>query len=143
MVSLNLTLFIQLGLFLIFLWGTHVFILKPVLRMRDERQKSVEDDFASAREANKKACEIEAEYSAEIASARRAVTTRIEEARRAAQSRRIQKLAERRAAADQEVEAVRKDALALAEQQRPACEQSVPELSRRMQERLGLGGSES
>lgn len=42
MVTLNLTIFIELVLFLIFLWGAAVFIFRPTLRQLDEREEQIE-----------------------------------------------------------------------------------------------------
>ena len=41
MVTLNLTLLIEVGLFLIFLWGTARFILHPLLDSIDERETGI------------------------------------------------------------------------------------------------------
>ena len=47
MVTINLTLFVQLGLFLIFMWGARKLIFDPILKVLDSREEKLEQDQAN------------------------------------------------------------------------------------------------
>jgi len=51
MIALNFTLFVEFGLFMIFLGITNVFIYRPLLRVMDERAEKL--DRATAKPPNR------------------------------------------------------------------------------------------
>jgi F-type H+-transporting ATPase subunit b len=70
MVSLNFTLVVELVLFVLFLFGTTRFILRPALKVIDEREAQMDADHAQAEECNTAAARLETEYQRAIAAAR-------------------------------------------------------------------------
>ena len=62
MVTPNLTFFIEVSLFLLFLWGTARFILRPVLQGLDERAESIDRAREQTEENTNKAETLEADY---------------------------------------------------------------------------------
>ena len=70
MVTLNLTLVIQVVLFLIFLWGTARFILRPILAGIDERENAIEVDHERAAADSTEAEALESQYAQALSAAR-------------------------------------------------------------------------
>jgi F-type H+-transporting ATPase subunit b len=138
MVTLNLTLLIQVGLFLLFMWGTDRLILRPMLRLVDQRDEQVEGDRAQAQESAEKARELEERYAREISSARRKATFEIERARNEALEERMRQVAERRRVIEEHVEQARRDAQAEAESQRDQFDSLAESLAGAMRERVGV-----
>jgi F-type H+-transporting ATPase subunit b len=140
MVTLNLTLLIQVGLFLLFMWGTDRWILRPMLRLVDQRDEQVETDRAQAQESTEKAGELEERYAREISSARRKATFEIERARNEALEERMRQVHERRQKLDENVEEARREALAEAESQRDQFDRLAENLADAMRARVGVTG---
>ncbi len=139
MVNLNLTFFIELGLFLLFLWGTSRFILRPALKVIDEREDRIQRDQDAAQARGRDADAMEAEYQRILSAARadaqrhffetqsRAIeagTARLNAARRALEDA----VAETRAAGEAELSEQRRQ-LALA----------APDVAEELMRRLELG----
>ena len=82
MVSLNGTLFIELALFLLFLWGTGRFILRPVLRSLDEREESIREAGAQAESNDEETMLLEEDYEGTMGQVRSWVESEFREARK-------------------------------------------------------------
>ena len=130
MVSLNLTLFVLLGLFLLFLWGAQRIAFRPILRIMDEREEQIDQSLKAANQDAATAEEVEGRYTSAISSVRRDATVRMAEARRDAIDERISRLAEHRRACDTDVAAFRDQVRAQVEAERPA----FPGLARQLSE---------
>lgn len=139
MVSLNLTLFIEFGLFVLFLWVANVLIFRPVLRVMDAREAKIKKDESVARAVGEEAQALETRRAAEFAAVRRAASEKVDEARWAALEEFSRKIADRRRRADEEVAAAREEALKQVEAERERCPALVPELAETIAERLGVG----
>ena len=61
MVIVNLTLFVELGLFLLFLWAMQRWVLMPLLAVMDERRAKMAGDADAADAAERRAKELENE----------------------------------------------------------------------------------
>jgi len=83
-VTLNFTLVVELVLFLIFLWGATVLIIRPTLRVIDERDRHVGEQESEAAESETRAAELEKEYHHETANLRRIAEGKYYQARRQA-----------------------------------------------------------
>ena len=125
MVSLNFTLFVVLGMFLIFLWAMQRFIFKPVLKLTDERDEKMAEDRTVAREASAEAEQIEDEYGARLAQIHRDANLHITRTRRAAQEEHHAKVE----AFKQKAEAELHDLRAAVEQEIATQANELPELS--------------
>ena len=139
MVIINFTLLVELGLFLIFLWGTAVFILRPVLRLLDER----EDNIAREEHQAGEALEEEAQLRKQSADARNALRSRIEKAYRRARFELREehgaKLTEERRKSDAAIAEARDAALKQIEVERSSYAALSSELANSLFEHLRIG----
>ncbi len=140
MVELNFTIFVELGLFLVFIWGTNKLIIRPMLQTMDQRETHIEEGRRGTEEDTDRAEALDSEYATEMAAARRVSNDAIEKARREAQEKRSRLIRERKKSADEQVRVVHGEVEACIAQERAKFDALVPELSRSMTERLGLGG---
>ena len=69
MLDINLTLLVQMGLFLIFAWTMNQVFFKPVTRVLEERQAHIARQQATATDALKKAQDLQADYDAKLKAA--------------------------------------------------------------------------
>lgn len=136
MVTLNFTLFVELGLFLLFLWGTQAFVLKRVLRVLDKREETVSEQTEEAAAKLAHAEMLEREYTESVAQYHREAEEKFRKAKQAATNQHLDKLQAARAAADAEVASVRAEAVREREQQRDAIAACAPELAELIRERL-------
>lgn len=140
MVSLNFTIVVELILFLIFLWVTNKVILKPALRLLDERDDAVTANHEQAETDTETAQQLEAQYSSEISTARREVSLRIEQVRRELNSQHNQKVSEQRKKGDAEVEAAHEEAMKQVEAQRAAYGPLVDDLVKVLDQQMHAEG---
>jgi F-type H+-transporting ATPase subunit b len=143
MVTINLTIVVQLVLFLLFLWAANTLVFRPVLRRLDEREHYVEQNATAAKEDAKAAESLESEYAVELSTVRRAATVRFEREREAAMDERNQRLARARQDGDQAVMAVEREGKAQIEAQRSQFDVLAAEISDLMAKRLYLKGGAS
>jgi len=59
MIALNFTLFVQLGLFLLFLYVTNMIVVRPLLKTVDARNAKIEGDQAAAGADAQEAARVE------------------------------------------------------------------------------------
>jgi F-type H+-transporting ATPase subunit b len=143
MVDLNVTLVVELVLFLIFLWVSNKVAIQPMLRAMDEREEGIASDREAARMASEQADEAESEYARGVAQARRAATAGIESARREAQAARTATLAQRRREGQVRIDAARAEAEAALREQQTEIEAQAPGVADAIAARLGMGGGAS
>lgn len=94
MVTINLTLFINLALFLVFLWVMNVFIFKPLLELTDRRESNIANDQKSAVQLSNQAEDLERQYVADIAAIHREASHTLVRAHRSAQEAHLARLEE-------------------------------------------------
>jgi len=140
MIAINLTFFVILGMFLLFLFVTQQIILKPTLDVMDRRDDRVAADEDAAQQHSAEADTLESRYAEEIARVRRAACMDIDEARREGMLARVNAIRERKAAADQEVAAIKDAASDALDAERKHFDELVPGLADRMAQQLHLGG---
>ena len=140
MVNINLTLFIQLGLFLIFLWGTMKFIFIPVIKLLDERDDKIDQDLDAARDDNAKAGELEKGFKRKLSRAKRKAHEEVREAYRKEQREYQAKLLDRRHLAEKEIAERKMDSMKRVEEQRTSYDQLLPGITDEISKRLGVGG---
>lgn len=143
MVTINFTLFIELVLFLVFLWGTARYVVPRVVDSLDERERSIQDAQAVSKTDSDTAHQLEQQYEAELTTLRRNAEDEFRVARRAAMDTHDAKLAAKRAEADIEVGRVRDTATREFEQERDASTASAQELGKLVTRQLGLDGERS
>ena len=140
MVTINLTLLVELVLFLLFLWGTARFIVPRVVDTLDERERSIQDAHAISKTNIDTAQQLEQQYKAELTAMRRTAEDEFRLARRAAMDGHDAQLAARRAEDDFEVGRVRDAAMQEFEEQRDASADAAQELGEIFARQLGLDG---
>ena len=141
MVELNITIVVELVLFLLFLWGTNKFIIGPMLNVMDERDAHVAQSEQMAEQDSQEAEALEAQYTAQIAAARRTSNTGIEKTRREGLEKRATLIRERKAKADAEVNEVHVRMKEALQAERARYDEVVPDLMREIAEHLGVGGA--
>ncbi|MEA3364411.1 MAG: hypothetical protein U9Q79_02115 [Candidatus Hydrogenedentes bacterium] len=143
MVTINLTIVVQLVLFLLFLWVVNKLVFQPVLRRLDEREYYVNQNAEGAKEDAKAAKSLESEYALELSTARRAATVQFEQEREAAMNERNERLARARQEGDAAVMAVEREGKAQIEKQRPQFDPLAKQITEIMAQRLRLKGGGS
>lgn len=142
MVTLNFTIVVELILFLVFLWGTKQFILRPLLEALDAREASLEESEALAEQNIERAGTLEAQYRGESAAMRRAADDSFRGGRRTALNEHGRHLAQERHKADEAVAAAREAAAGQVESERSQCAALAPELADVISDQLGIGGQQ-
>lgn len=141
MVTINLTLLVELGLFLVFLWGTQKYILAPVVKNLDDREDSIQADHAIADKNSHEAESLEQEYRHEIALIRRQSDDQVRSAQQESQQEHQTFLIAERAKAEEAVSQVRDEAQAMAGGQQSAMDAAIPELVEEIATKLRSGGN--
>lgn len=136
MVTINLTVLIELILFLVFLWGTQRFILTPVLRTMDDRSDAIEQDVTRAVENDEQSDDLENQYRHEIAVIRRNADEELHQAKQESTREHNEFVEQERVKAEEAVAAVRAQAQAQVEEQREAALAFVPELTQLLEAQL-------
>lgn len=140
MIAINLTVFVILGMFLLFLWVTQRIILQPILDVMDRRDDQVQTDEDAAEQHAAEAESLEQRYVDEIAHVRRAASAEIEKARREGMMARAAAIRDRKAVAEREVRTVEEAARKAMDEERKKFEALVPGLADRLADHLKLGG---
>jgi F-type H+-transporting ATPase subunit b len=138
MVNINLTFFIQLVLFLVFLWGANRIALRPILRVLDKREDTIRDQEDTAEQEAEKAARLEAEYASAMQDTRREASVRQMQARRAAMDERATALTARHREADEAIAALHDEAARQVEAERPKYAPLVASLAHAVEDRLNL-----
>ena len=141
MVTLNFTLLVELVLFLLFLWGANVLIIRPALRTMDERDAYIEENEARAQVEAEVAMAEEARYAGEIAKLRRQADDRLNAARRRALDERTAALMAKRKEADSAVMQAHTEARQQVKVERAKLDTFAPDLAAEISKRLGIEGT--
>ena len=140
MVVLNLTILVEVGLFLIFVWAMNRFVFRPLFRVMDDRDAKTEDDRAAALSEGQRAERMEKEYAAKVSAIHRDASQRVLDAHRAAQQEHNQRIASLKETEDRELTAVRAEAERQVVAERPRYPALAAPLAEAAAGRLGLGG---
>lgn len=140
MVALNLTLLVQVGLFLAFTWLMNTYVFKPLLQVMDNRAAQMEQDRTRSQEAGRDAARLEKEYAAQVAILHREASTRLNRALRDAQNEHSGRVQEVKRAGESAVAEAREAARAKVAEERKHYPALAAELAGEMAARLGLEG---
>jgi len=138
MVTLNLTLFVQVVLFLGFLWLMNAHVLQPIIRLIDERAERIQRDKEMAEHLSAAAVQLEREYALAQADMHRKATYEVVQAHRATQLAHNERVAELYRQEEAELSRARADAQAQLDAQLPQIEAQAEELARHIQQTLKL-----
>ena len=140
MVNINFTLVVELALFLIFLWGTARFILRPALETLDAREEKIEREHAESKTANREASALESKYARAITGAREEAEAAFREVHTRAVEAHTATMAEARRAVDERVLKTREQGSRALKEQRGELLKAAPALAEELRRNLGIGG---
>jgi len=143
MVTINFTLFVETGLFLLFLWLMHRYVFKPLLQVMDERSAKLREDKEVAARENATAEEREKDYAAQLGTIHFQATRTVLEGKREANQQQQQKVAELKAEGARELESLRRELQEQVAAQQDQTGALASELKDRLAETLGLRGTGS
>ena len=143
MVTLNITILVQVGLFLAFMWTMNRFVFRPLLRVMDAREARIDDNNATAQQQADRAGQIEKGYAAKVAAMHREASQAVLEAHRRAQKEHNERVEALKKQEEEELAAVRAKAAPQIAAQRVHYPQLAGELVAFAAQRLRLGGRSS
>lgn len=141
MVTVNLTLLVELVLFLIFLWGAHRIAFKPVVKILDEREEKIAADRQAGEDAAREADSLSKIHSDRIAEVRRAAGREMDGLRREAMQDRLARVQKRQQEADAAIDELRGRLAEEIAQQRSAYDAVMPDLVNRIKGQVVTGGN--
>lgn len=140
MVNLNLTLLVELGLFLVFLALMHRLVLRPLMDLLDRRDAQIEDNLASGRDLATKAEAMEAALRAEISSLHRKASKEIVKMHRQAQEEHATLVADLKHREAHELVAIHASFVEQLAVERAHAPELAAGIAQAMKQRLGLAG---
>ena len=143
MVDLNFTLVVQLIIFLGFLWAMQRWVLRPLLKTMDERDRGMTEDKERAQADQEAAEELEREYAAVLAAAYQKAHQKIFESLRAVQDSHGAERNALRESQQSEIAATREETAGFIEQQRGSFTELSGAIAQAMMRQLGFGGDAS
>jgi len=143
LVNINFTLIAETGLFLVFLWLMYAYVLRPLLKIMDERAAQVAEDEAAAESLESEYQETERGYRLSLAGIHQRAAQRVAEAKREAQARNNEEIHALKAAGAERMSALLKQVREDMRQQRAASDQVVAEIKGTLAEKLGFGKGQS
>ena len=143
MVTINFTLFVETGLFLLFLWLMHRFVFKPLLKVMDERAARLREDKEVAERESEVAQQREREYASQLGTIHYKATRTVLEGKREANLQQQEKVAALRAEGARELDALREDLRKQVAAQQNETRALATQLKESLTDSLGLRGAES
>jgi F0F1-type ATP synthase membrane subunit b/b' len=140
MVTINFTIFVELGLFLIFLWGASRFIVCPAIQVTDTREAELDQRKSDAETDLDEAESIEGRYATEIVSLRRMSEDEFRAGRGGFLQEHTETLGKHRHEADAVVETALLEAQAQVDAARADVARLAPELALAIERHLDVGG---
>jgi F-type H+-transporting ATPase subunit b len=143
MVTLNLTIIVEVVLFLVFLWALNRWIFSPVVEHMDSRDARLEEDRAKSVSESEQAEALEKDYARRIASINREAVLRINRELREAQQNHLRQINEFRKTEEQELAGVRAAVNRQIEAEREQFPELAAGLSRAIAGKIGLEVSDA
>lgn len=129
MVTLNLTLLIEFGLFIAFLWVANKMMYRPILRVMDERAEKIASDTAAAEGDAAEARSAHDQFIAAITDAHQEAAHRLRQERLNAYTHNRTELEHKRAAAEHDLLVHREEVQRQLDEVRKGYDQYVPGLA--------------
>jgi F-type H+-transporting ATPase subunit b len=142
MVNVNLTLLVELGLFLVFLLLMHRLVLRPLMDLLDRRDAQVEGDLAAAQDVTAKADAMEAALRTEITNLHRKASKEIVKVHREAQEEHAAVVANLKHREARELIAIHDAFMAQLDVERAHLPELATGISTAIRQRLGLSGGQ-
>ena len=138
MVTINLTLLIELVLFLTFMWAMGTYVFRPLLQIMDDRDERLEEDREKIGQETQRAKDLEHEYAKQVAVIHRKASDQINQQHRKAQTKHNDRVAAFQAESQQEVQGIRSNAQAQIEIERQKFPELTADLDQLITDRLQL-----
>jgi len=140
MIALNFTLVVQLLLFLLFLYVTNKFVIRPLLKTVDARSAKVEEDQAAADADRKEAGRVEAAVKDRLTGIHQEEALRLRKARQDEYQKNRGVLEEMKRRVNADVEAYRTQMDRRVEEERRNYPQLVPSIVEAMDRQVNTEG---
>ncbi len=140
MVTINLTLLIELGLFLIFMWAMKTYVFWPLLKVMDDRDEKLNDDRNVARTDAEAADELELRYISNVAEIHHAASLSLVRAHRKAQMAHLAEIDALKAEGDTALKAVRVETRTAVNAQRTQYPTLIDSMANAIHEKLSKEG---
>lgn len=140
MVTINLTLLIELGLFLIFMWAMKTYVFWPLLKVMDDRDEKLNDDRNVARTDADAADELELRYKSNVAEIHHAASLTLVRAHRKAQMAQLAAIDALKAEGDTALKAVRVETRTAVNAQRAEYPTLIDSMANAIHEKLSKEG---
>lgn len=138
MVTINLTLLIELMLFLTFMWAMGKYVFRPLLLIMDQREERLEEDREKKNIESGRAKELELEYTKEVGAIHRKASEEINLQHRKEQGKHNDRIIAFQAEAQKELQNIRANAQAQIETERQKFPALTADLDQQITSRLGL-----
>ena len=136
MIALNFTLFVQLGLFLLFLYVTNTIIVRPLLKTVDARTAKLEGDQSAADADAQEAARVEATVKERLTGIHHDEALRLRKARQDAYQKNRDVIEDLKRGANTGVEAYRAQMDRTIEEERNAYPQLIPAIVEAMDRQI-------
>ena len=141
MIALNFTLFVQLGLFLVFLWVTNKVIYRPLLRTMDARTDKTQEDRTLADTEANEAQQLETLFKDRLVNAHQEAARRHQKARYEAYLKNRETLGGLRSQSEQELAVYRTEAEAKLAEERQKLSGLLPAIVEAIDRQVNTEGS--
>jgi F-type H+-transporting ATPase subunit b len=138
MVTINLTLIIELGLFLTFMWAMAKYVYRPLLQLMDARDERLESDRETTERESGAAKTLEHQYTKQVSNMRRIASDEINVQHRKAQAEHNIRVAAYQAETQEAIQQLREDAQEQFNAERTKFPALTTDLDKRIANQLGL-----
>lgn len=118
MVTINFTLLVETGLFLLFMWAMHRYVFTPLLAVMDERADGIAADKHVASSASEEAIQIEIDQARRLSEIHHEATQRVVRMHHKIHQHHLEEVEAFKRTAQAELVAVRREAKGEIEEQR-------------------------
>jgi F-type H+-transporting ATPase subunit b len=138
MVTINFTLLVETGLFLVFMWAMHRWVFKPLLAVMDARADQMAEDKKVSVQAVEEAERLEADMALRLSEIHHAASQRVVRMHYKFQQRHHEEVEAFKRQAQQELDAVREESRVVIEEQRKHYDAPAQDLAGAISTQLGL-----
>lgn len=138
MVTINFTLLVETGLFLVFMWAMHQYVFTPLLRVMDERADGMAEDKTVAVTAAEEAEHLENDHARRLSEIHHEASQRVVRMHHKIQQRHMAEVEAFKREAQQELEVAHTAAMDQVEVERKQYGERAHELAAAISSQLGL-----
>lgn len=143
MVNINFTIFVETGLFLIFVALMYAYVLRPLLGVVDEREDRMREDEELANRRAVEAVDLERSYFRELSELHQQASQRIVDGKREAKRLHDAEIMQKKVEGAAQLAILLKELRGEIREQRTVAEPSVQAIKESLAEKFGVGASSS